>query len=199
MRELVGEGWLEERTTFGARERGRSSGALYIQPDRFTALGIQFGASGVHLVATSLGGKILAQHSGTCVEDFAPRKCIDLATYLMVDVHARLQTTRCLPIGIGVAVAGVVDEERGHLNTASRPGWSDIPVAQLFTDRLRGTALHRVPLHLLGEDRLAAIEQLEVESPPPTGVGPFGTALAVAAVARGRFLLEDAETSYLDA
>ncbi len=64
----------------------------------------------------------------------------------------------CVVEGIGVAVPGVVDAERGHVRLAANLGWRDEPVAARLSDRLGVPVLlhHDVRVAGLAEQRLGA-------------------------------------------
>lgn len=160
-KELIAEGWLLERAVVATGELGRRPTPLFVDPGRLVLLGAELGLDGVHVVATSLTGDVLARARSPLDADRDAHLALVRAAKLLVQVHARLDTPAQRVIGIGIGLPGGVDEQRGHLHFAHNLGWRDLPVGRLLLEHLRPTALQGVPLFVQNEADVAALGELE--------------------------------------
>jgi len=191
VRELIDEGWLLEREVIATGELGRRPTPLYIDPGRLVLLGAELGVDGVHVVATSLAGDILARAHGNYGPGRDARQGLALAAKLLLQAQARLGAPGQQVIGIGVGLPGGVDEHRGHLHFAPNLGWRDVPAAQLLAEHLRGTALQAAPLYLQNEADVAVIGELEFAtepSPDPLIYLSLGVGVGAGVVVEDRLL-----------
>ncbi|RTL43313.1 MAG: ROK family transcriptional regulator [Burkholderiales bacterium] len=161
VKELIAEGWLLEREVVATGELGRRPTPLFIDPGRLVLLGAELGVDGVHAVATSLTGDVLARLRSPLDAGRDPHLALVRAAKLLVQLQARLDATRQQVIGIGFGLPGGVDESCGHLHFAPNLGWRDLPVGQLMTEHLRGSPLQAVPLFIQNEADVAALGELE--------------------------------------
>lgn len=161
VKELIAEGWLMEREVVATGELGRRPTPLFIDPGRLVLLGAELGVDGVHAVATSLTGEVLARLRSPLDAGRDAPLALVRAAKLLVQLQARLDATRQQVIGIGVGLPGGVDESSGHLHFAPNLGWRDLPVGALLTEHLRATPLQAVPLFIQNEADVAALGELE--------------------------------------
>ncbi|MBL8276523.1 MAG: ROK family transcriptional regulator [Pelomonas sp.] len=164
VKELITEGWLLEREVVATGELGRRPTPLFIDPGRLVLLGAELGVDGVHAVATSLTGDVLARLRSPLDAGRDPQLALVRAAKLLVQLQGRLDADNQQVIGIGVGLPGGVDEASGHLHFAPNLGWRDLPVGQLLTEHLRGTPLQSVPLFIQNEADVAALGELEFGS-----------------------------------
>ncbi|MGN9760784.1 ROK family protein [Streptomyces sp. SD31] len=81
------------------------------------------------------------------------------------------------PAAIGVAVPGIVDEERGIATYAANLGWRDVPLRELLTERLGGIPValgHDVRTGGLAEGRIGAGKGTDRFLFVPLGTGIAG-------------------------
>lgn len=161
VKELIHEGWLLEREVVATGELGRRPTPLFLDPGRLVLLGAEIGVDGVHVVATSLSGDVLARARSPLDASRDPHLALVRAAKLLLQVHARLDTPAQKVIGIGIGLPGGVDEHSGHLHFAHNLGWRDLPVGQLLAEHLRATTLQGTPLFVQNEADVAALGEME--------------------------------------
>lgn len=160
-RELIAEGWLQEREVVATGELGRRPTPLFVDPGRLVLLGAEVGVDGVNVVATSLTGDVLARARSPLDARRDAHLALVRAAKLLLQLHARLDTPAQRVIGIGIGLPGGVDEARGHLHFAHNLGWRDLPVGRLLAEHLRTTALQGVPLFVQNDADMAVMGELE--------------------------------------
>lgn len=105
-------------------KRGRKPRLLYIETRRHCAIAVDISAARTQLqVVDPLGEPLLA------LEELPARPRPDavvpeLAKHIRRILHAHPEVGHCL--GVGIAVAGLVDPERGRLRYAPTLGWRDV-------------------------------------------------------------------------
>jgi predicted NBD/HSP70 family sugar kinase len=161
VKELISEGWLLEREVVATGELGRRPTPLFLDPGRLVLLGAEIGVDGVHAVATSLSGDVLARARSPLDASRDPHLALVRAAKLLQQVHARLDVPAQKVIGIGVGLPGGVDEHSGHLHFAHNLGWRDLPVGRLVTEHLRATPLQGLPLFVQNDADAAVLGELE--------------------------------------
>ncbi len=161
VRELIDEGWLLEREVVATGDLGRRPTPLFLDPGRLVLLGAEIGVDGVHAVATSLSGDVLARARSPLDASRDPHLALVRASKLLAQVQARLDTPAQQVIGIGIGLPGGVDEHSGHLHFAHNLGWRDLPVGRLLAEHLRGTTLQGTPLFVQNEADVAALGEME--------------------------------------
>jgi len=164
VRELIGEGWLQERDSVHTGDIGRRPTPLFIDPTRLVLLGVEIGIDATRLVATSLVGDVLDRLQLRHDADHGAQTCIrDLAAALLA-AHRQFDDSGRQVLGIGVGLPGGVDETSGFLHFAPNLGWREVPVGALLKSALAGTALAAVPLFLQNEADVAALGELEFDA-----------------------------------
>ena len=161
VKELIHEGWLLEREVVATGELGRRPTPLFLDPGRLVLLGSEIGVDGVHVVATSLSGDVLARARSPLDASRDPHLALVRAAKLLLQVHARLDTPAQQVIGIGVGLPGGVEEPSGHLHFAHNLGWRDLPAGRLLAEHLRATPLQGTPLFVQNDADVAAFGEME--------------------------------------
>ena len=164
VRDLIAEGWLQERDSVATGDIGRRPTPLFIDPTRLVLLGVEIGVDSTRLVATSLVGDVLGraqmQHEG----DRGAEACIRNLAASLAALHRQLDDNARQVLGIGIGLPGGVDETSGFLHFAPNLGWRDIAVGALLESALAGTALAGVPLFVQNEADVAALGELEFDA-----------------------------------
>ncbi len=161
VRELIDEGWLQEREVVVTGDRGRRPTPLFIDPTRMLLLGAEVGVGVIRIVATSLTGDVLATHQIEMDARPAAPEAIHQLAQGLSQLHQQLQGEGRQVIGIGVGLPGGVDEATGVLRFAPNLGWRDLAIGPLLAAELASTALNAVPLYLQNEADVAAVGEME--------------------------------------
>lgn len=168
VRDLVAEGWLEEREVVATGDLGRRPTHLFIDPARLLLLGAEVGIDAARVVATSLTGEIKAQAVAGYGSGKSAKACIASLATALLKLRRQFDAARHRIIGIGVGLPGGVDEAEGFLHFAPNLGWSEVPVGALLREKFAGTALADVPLFVQNEADVAALGELEFHPSPLT-------------------------------
>jgi predicted NBD/HSP70 family sugar kinase len=112
----------------GESARGRKPRHLYIETRRRCALAVDISASCTLLQVTDPIGRPLLD-----VQELRTRRrpislITDLARHITLILAAHPEVGTC--IGIGVAIAGLVDMKRGRLQYAPTLGWRDVDIRE---------------------------------------------------------------------
>lgn len=191
VRELIDEGWLLEREVVATGELGRRPTPLFIHQGRLVLLGAEVGVDGVHAIATSLTGDILARLRSPLDAGHDAHAALARLARLLLQLQAPLDGASQRVVGIGVGLPGGVDEPSGHLHFAPNLGWRDLPAARLLAGHLRGTALQAAPLYLQNEADAAVIGELEFAAerrPDPLVYLSLGLGVGAGVVVEDRLL-----------
>ncbi|GGJ58474.1 ROK family transcriptional regulator [Deinococcus roseus] len=131
--ELIEEGLIVE-TSIGPSGAlgGRKPVFLDINYTQFHAIGVRLSGQDLHLVLTDLSTRVLAHHTeplqGTKPELVA-QHVARLAQHLLSTHH--VPQDHC--IGMGIALAGVIDSSTGMVLFNSPLGWTGVPFAHLVS------------------------------------------------------------------
>lgn len=136
--------------------------------DHTMSLACGITADAVVVAVIDLGGRVLgrmtADHDGTAGSDPATvvAEVGRLARRLLDQVGGRLgggthdgQRDDAMLLGVGVAVAGVVERPAGRVVLAPNLGWTDVPLAAMVADELGGT----VPVWVANEADLGLLAE----------------------------------------
>jgi len=168
VRDLIAEGWLEEREVVATGDLGRRPTPLFIDPARLLLLGAEVGIDSARVVATSLTGEVKAQAVAGYDASKGAKTCIASLATALLKLRRQLDEAQHRIIGIGVGLPGGVDEAEGFLHFAPNLGWSEVPVGALLREKFAGTALAEVPLFVQNEADVAALGELEFHPSPLT-------------------------------
>lgn len=164
VRELIAEGWLQERDCVPTGDIGRRPTPLFIDSTRLVLLGVEIGIDSTLLVATSLLGDVLARLQVPHDADRGAEACIASLAASLSALQLQVEGRARQVLGIGIGLPGGVDEASGFLHFAPNLGWREIPVGALLEAALAGTPLAGVPLFLQNEADVAALGELEFDS-----------------------------------
>jgi predicted NBD/HSP70 family sugar kinase len=132
--ELVSEGLVEELEA-GKSSGGRRPVPVAIRPEARWSIGIKLSESGLGGVLTDLEAKAIA---------FAERKLdahdvgeiIDQIASIVSELVPDSSGRSSRLIGLGIAIPGFVDVQRGSVSSEHRILRADVPIAALVSDRI---------------------------------------------------------------
>jgi predicted NBD/HSP70 family sugar kinase len=137
--DLQRRGLIVERTGqfAGEGQPGRPAVLLELDPSAAAAVGVDFDHDKIRVAASDLSRRVLAEATAAHDVDHDATTALDLAAELIENVlkEARLEPDRLL--GVGVALAGPIDHDRGALHrSAVLPGWSEVDAADELERRV---------------------------------------------------------------
>ena len=161
VKELVDEGWFEERELINTGNLGRRPTPLHIDKFRIAILGAEFGVDKARIVATDLLGEVIARADVEYLDATDPDSCFELVARELVRMARRIDAGGRTVLGLGVGVYGGVDEVLGILHYAPNLGWRNIEVPRLLKTHFAKTILAKTPLFIQNDANVAALAQFE--------------------------------------
>jgi predicted NBD/HSP70 family sugar kinase len=153
--EFVAAGLVSEGRAASLGGPGRPSPLVRPNPERTVVLAFDIAVDSVAAALVGLGGEVLdlaRVHRARRQSSVA-----DVVGQLAVLTDTMLANTRCdSPIGIGVAVAGIVRRPDGFIAMAPNLGWREIPLAAPLARALDAMA----PISVANEADLGAFAEL---------------------------------------
>jgi len=161
VKELVDEGWFEERELINTGNLGRRPTPLHIDKIRIAILGAEFGVDKARIVATNLLGEIIVRSDVEYLDTTDPASCFELVARELVRLAKRIDSAGRTVLGLGVGVYGGVDEDLGILHYAPNLGWRNVEVSKLLKSHFTKTLLAKTPLFIQNDANVAALAQFE--------------------------------------
>jgi N-acetylglucosamine repressor len=127
VKELIDQGLVRE-STLGHSSGGRKPTLLHINTDAFYVIGVDVGPERVECIVTDLAGDILHRTSGVLPSPLTNEQFLVI---LIDNIHKILQSSKVNQekiIGIGIAMHGVVDVEKGTSLIAPILKLKNIPI-----------------------------------------------------------------------
>ncbi len=124
---------LESGTAVGACERvraGRPRVLLSLNPGSAYFVGVYAAEDPLQLVLTDLGGRVVARSEAALPE--TPEALAAAVRDAVAGLRAAARISRAQLRGVGLALTGLIDWERGVCLHAANLGWRDVPVAALL-------------------------------------------------------------------
>ena len=155
--ELIDRGLLIETDTENPGSVGRP--AQMVQLSRgVVALGLELAVDYLAVCATDLSG--LVRHSSFISRDnrrSSAEDALQALGHMAVEALELVTKENMLPVGVTVALPGIVDIGRGVLFNAPNLGWRDVPVVDLLKDHLHHPPY---PITVDNESNLGALSEL---------------------------------------
>ena len=157
--ELIERGLLRET---GKEENpgavGRPAQTVQLNPDSVMALGLEINVDHLAVCAVDLTGR-LRYRTIVAANNWHsdPGLVLDQLAGLATAALERGEAEGLTPVGIGVAVPGLVDVHRGVLIVGPNLGWSETPIARPLADRLGRLDL---PVLVDNDGNLGALAEL---------------------------------------
>ncbi len=140
-RELLDAGLVVEIQDAPQRRQGKGRPFVHLAIDTSygSCLGASVTDSRIHLMLTDLSGVVQAEQ--TVPSSVEPQELVELVQRTLTLLLDRGDISRKRLLGIGLAISGFVDRERGICLHSANLGWHDVPIADLIT---RATGLPTV-------------------------------------------------------
>ncbi len=146
--DLVVEGRAEPQGT-----PGRPSPVVRLNPDGAVVLALEIAVDSIAAAVVGLGGEVFSR---VRVDRPAGHVSVDAVAEDLADLAAGLQAERPAgehPIGVGVAVVGVVRRSDGFVSLAPNLGWRDVPLGDTLAAALDSDA----PISVANDADLGAL------------------------------------------
>ncbi|MCX4859281.1 ROK family protein [Streptomyces canus] len=141
-------------------------------------IALDVGGTGMKAALVGAGGELLHQARRATGRDRGPDAVVDGILDFAAELRAYgIEHHGAPALAAGVAVPGIVDEERGIAAYSANLGWRDLPLRGLLTDRLGGVPValgHDVRTGGLAEGRIGAGKGADRFLFVPLGTGIAG-------------------------
>ncbi|WP_405557353.1 ROK family protein [Streptomyces canus] len=141
-------------------------------------IALDVGGTGMKAALVGAGGELLYQARRATGRDRGPDAVVDGILDFAAELRAYgIEHLGAPALAAGVAVPGIVDEERGIAAYSANLGWRDLPLRGLLTDRLGGVPValgHDVRTGGLAEGRIGAGKGADRFLFVPLGTGIAG-------------------------
>ena len=125
----------------GEGQPGRPAALLELDPTAAAAVGIDFDHDKVRVAVSDLSRTVLAEASEAHDVDHDAQGALDLAAELTERVLGEANLKKDTLLGVGVALAGPIDHDKGALHPSDvLPGWAHIDAAKELEQRLETPA-----------------------------------------------------------
>lgn len=155
--ELVDRGLLRD----GGTERGgvgRPGQTVELDGTTVCGVGAEVNVDYLAAVALNLGGDVVGERRVAMSSvGLGPDLVLDRLVRIVAEVLDDVSAAGARPVGIAVAVPGLVDNRAERVAVAPNLGWCEVDVVQSVRERLGGWSL---PLVMDNEANLAAIAEL---------------------------------------
>jgi predicted NBD/HSP70 family sugar kinase len=153
--ELAAHGVVSERPPAPLGVPGRPSPLVRVSSDRVVVLALDIAVDSIAVALVGLGGQVLDVER---VDRPSGHLAVDDTVADLAELTARIRARQPAaedPIGIGVAVVGVVRRTDGLVSIAPNLGWRDVPLGERIA-RGFGT---RVPIWVANDADLGALAE----------------------------------------
>jgi glucokinase len=141
-------------------------------------IALDVGGTGMKAALAGAGGELLHQARRATGRERGPDAVVDGILDFAAELRAYgIEHFGAPALAAGVAVPGIVDEERGIAAYSANLGWRDLPLRALLTDRLGGVPValgHDVRTGGLAEGRIGAGKGADRFLFVPLGTGIAG-------------------------
>lgn len=135
VRNLLEEGWIQEKCRVSSGGRGRPHTLLSINPNAAFAIGIDVGGQNLRVGLVNLAGEVLDNMSERIQPDTGPEDILRRAIEMTYQVIARSPIEQERISGLGFGLSGIIDPKEGVcLFCPNLPGWINIPVGEIFSE-----------------------------------------------------------------
>lgn len=156
--ELIERGLLREAESENPRGVGRPGLELQLSGESVAALGFEINVDHLAACATDFAGRVRHRAFVQCDNrSRSPERVLDDVASLADELLDVLSSQRLEPVGIAVALPGLVDLPHKTLLVAPNLGWREVPVAALLSERLD---LADLPIRIGNDADLGALAEL---------------------------------------
>ncbi|MFD8566990.1 ROK family protein [Streptomyces sp. NPDC059639] len=159
--ELVGLGLVREGPAQREGAVGRPGTLVHLDGGGLCGVGVEISTSYVHVLALALDGTPVYGHRvPLAVKDEGTEATLDLTARHVADCLSVLSGEGLRPVGLTLAVPGVVDRASATVSFAPGIGWRDVAVADALRTRLERAGAGTLPPIALDNDaKLAALAE----------------------------------------
>lgn len=157
--DLIDRGLVRELGVSTGQRVGRPATLVELDGTRLAAIGMELNVGAMTTTVVDLGGRVLLEvrrpvHSAERPLDDAVGEILNE----IADVRAKLGDDLGI-IGLGLAVAGLVDSRSGVVHVAPNLGWHDEPFGERLRRALAATDLQSVPIVIDNEANFGALAE----------------------------------------
>ncbi|MEV0095386.1 ROK family transcriptional regulator [Streptomyces sp. NPDC050738] len=135
--ELVANGLISEGSAQREGAVGRPGTLVRIDGRGLCGIGVEISTSYVHVLALTLGGDSVYEHRvAVAVAEAGTEEVLDLTAQAIRACFTALGRDGIRPVGLTLAVPGVIDTAAGTVEYASAIGWRKVAVAEGLRRRL---------------------------------------------------------------
>jgi predicted NBD/HSP70 family sugar kinase len=139
----------------GEGQPGRPAALLELDPSAASAVGVDFDHDKVRVAVSDLSRSVLAETSAPFDVDHDATGALELAATLVEQVLEESEVDRERVLGVGIALAGPIDPDRGALHPSDvLAGWSDINAARELEKRVD------IPCYVDNDANLGALAEV---------------------------------------
>jgi predicted NBD/HSP70 family sugar kinase len=125
----------------GEGQPGRPAALLELDPSAAAAVGIDFDHDKVRVAVSDLSRSVLAEATAPHDVDHDAQGALAIAAELVEQVLEQAGVDRDRLLGVGVALAGPIDHDKGALHPSDvLPGWANVDAAGELEQRLETPA-----------------------------------------------------------
>ncbi|WP_017616299.1 ROK family protein [Nocardiopsis salina] len=155
--ELTQAGLLTELGVRANGGAGRPGSVLDMGGGSHASIGLEVNVDYLAACVSDLGHRI-RYHRVECADNRgAPRAVLDRLSRVLGQALNAAREAELQPVGIALALPGLVDVAEGHLLHAPNLDWSDLPIADMLAERLD---LRPEMIRVENEANLAALGEL---------------------------------------
>ncbi len=132
--ELIDEGWIRE-TSYQTNNVGRPGLMLEMNPEGGFTVGLEIGVDFILVVTVDFTAKVIFQKRIQTDPTEGQIKIQEKAFALVNEAIEKGKKECHRPIGIGIAVPGLVDTHEGVLKMAPNLHWNDVPIRLIWTQQ----------------------------------------------------------------
>lgn len=132
--DLIDEGWVKE-TTYQSHNIGRPGLQLEINPAGGFAIGVEIGVDFILVVVTNFSADVIWRKRIETDPDEG-QVGIQEKAFKITSEAIEFGKQECIrPLGIGIAIPGLVDVHDGILKLAPNLHWKDVPLRLIWTQQ----------------------------------------------------------------
>ncbi|MEW2165679.1 ROK family transcriptional regulator [Streptomyces sp. NPDC007084] len=139
---------------------GRPGTLVHLDGGGLCGIGVEISTSYIHVLALALDGTPVHEvRAPLAVRDEGPDATLDLTARHVTDCLAALDRQGSRPVGLTLAVPGVIDMASATVTYAPGIGWREVPVADALRTRLERAAGAVPPIAVDNDAKLAALAE----------------------------------------
>ena len=139
----------------GEGQPGRPAALLELDPTAAAAVGVDFDHDKIRVAVSDLSRSVLAEAAAAHDVDHDAQGALDLAAKLIEQTLAETGLERERLLGVGVALAGPIDHDKGALHPSDvLPGWADVDAARELEQRVE------LPAYVDNDANLGALAEV---------------------------------------